>query len=252
MNTVVNDIMQRYSRQIRLPGFGLEAQQRLLNTRVLIIGMGGLGSPASLYLASAGVGHLVLNDFDRVELSNLQRQIVHREESIGESKAISAADTLKTINSSVQITAIDGQLDDDELNEEIRRADVVLDCSDNFETRFAINACSVAQRTPLVSGAAIRLEGQLSSFDPQRPDSPCYHCLYGDEEGYAETCEMEGVLSPVVGVIGTLQALEAVKLITAIGQPLVGKLLLFDALSGQFQTLGLPRDPHCPVCAARL
>ncbi len=251
MAELSESLQERYSRQIRLPTFGKAAQQKLVDARVLIIGMGGLGSPASLYLASAGVGHLVLSDFDRVELSNLQRQIVHREESIGEPKAISARQTLESVNSSIQITAIDWQLDDNELEEQIAAADVVLDCSDNFETRFQVNASCFRHKTPLVSGAAIRMEGQLASFDPRQDASPCYHCLYGDEAGFAETCALEGVLSPVVGVIGTLQALEAVKLITGVGETLVGKLLLFDALGGGFQQLTLPRDPGCKVCFER-
>lgn len=249
MNEGDNEFNERYSRQIKLAQIGLTGQQRLRDSRVLIIGMGGLGSPAALYLASAGVGHLVVSDFDRVELSNLQRQIIHREASIGELKADSARQTLNEINSSIRVTAIDWQLTDDELTQQIELAGVVLDCSDNFETRFAVNDACVATGTPLVSGAAIRFEGQLLTIEPGKADSPCYRCLFPDE-GFAETCAAEGVLSPVVGVIGTLQALEAVKLISGAGVPLTGQLLLFDGLNGAFNRLKLPKDPGCVCCAS--
>ncbi len=244
-----NKFNERYSRQIKLPQIGLAGQQRLRDARVLVIGMGGLGSPAALYLASAGVGHLVISDFDRVELSNLQRQIIHREATIGELKADSARKSLNEINSSVRVTSIDWQLTDDELTQQIELADVVLDCSDNFETRFAVNDTCVATGTPLVSGAAIRFEGQLLTIEPGKSGSPCYRCLFPGE-GFAETCSVEGVLSPVVGVIGTLQALEAVKLISAAGIPLTGQLLLFDGLNGVFNRMKLSRDPACVCCAS--
>ena len=248
MNESDSIFNERYSRQIKLPQIGLEGQQRLRDARVLIIGMGGLGSPAALYLASAGVGHLVISDFDRVELSNLQRQIIHREATIGEPKADSARQTLKEINSSIRVTAIDWQLADDELMHQIGLADVVFDCSDNFETRFAVNDACITSKTSLVSGAAIRFEGQLLTIESGKPDTPCYRCLFPDE-GFAETCSVEGVLSPVVGVIGTLQALEAVKLISGAGVPLTGQLLLFDGLNGVFNRLKLRKDPACVCCA---
>jgi len=248
MNESDSIFNERYSRQIKLPQIGLEGQQKLRDARVLIIGMGGLGSPAALYLASAGVGHLVISDFDRVELSNLQRQIIHREATIGEPKADSARQTLKEINSSIRVTAIDWQLADDELMHQIGLADVVLDCSDNFETRFAVNDACIASKTSLVSGAAIRFEGQLLTIESGKPGTPCYRCLFPDE-GFAETCSVEGVLSPVVGVIGTLQALEAVKLISGAGVPLTGQLLLFDGLNGVFNRLKLRKDPACVCCA---
>lgn len=240
---------ERYSRQIRLPRIGEEGQRKLAAARVLVIGIGGLGSPAALYLAAAGFGHLVLSDFDRVELSNLQRQIIHRESAIDEPKALSAKETIAALNSDIEVTAIDWQLADDELARQVASADVVLDCSDNFETRFAVNAACHAAGTPLVSGAAIRFDGQLTTLDFRQSDSPCYHCLFGGE-GFAETCAAEGILSPVVGVIGTLQALEAVKLITGAGDPLVGRLLLFDGLSGEFQLMHYKKDPGCNVCNA--
>ena len=238
---------ERYSRQIRLPQIGSGGQAKLASARVLVIGMGGLGSPAALYLASAGVGHLALSDFDRVELSNLQRQIIHREASLNEPKALSAMQTIAALNPDVDVTAIDWQLADEELAQQVGLADVVLDCSDNFETRFAVNAACVAARTPLVSGAAIRFDGQLTTFDFRQDGSPCYHCLFGGE-GFAESCAAEGILSPVVGVIGVLQALEAVKLVTGAGTTLTGRLLLFDGLNSEFQQVRYARDPGCSVC----
>lgn len=237
-----------YSRQIRLPQIGEQGQRRLLDSRVLIIGMGGLGSPAAMYLAAAGVGHVVISDFDRVEPSNLQRQIVHRAADIGQAKAESASRTLRALNPDITVTAIDWQFDDEELEEQARKSDVVLDCSDNFPTRFSVNEACVKTRTPLVSGAAIRMEGQATTFLPGR-DSPCYRCLYRDEGAEYETCAAEGILPPVVGMIGTIQALEAIKLITGAGKTLCGRLLLFDGNAMEFQTVTLPRDPECPVCA---
>ena len=238
---------ERYSRQISLLKIGREGQDKLASARVLLIGMGGLGSPATLYLASAGVGHLVLSDFDRVELSNLQRQVIHRESAIDQPKALSAKQTIASLNSDVEVTAIDWQLADDELADQVRQADVVLDCSDNFETRFATNTACHANRTPLVSGAAIRFDGQLTTFDFQQESSACYHCLFGGE-GFAESCAAEGILSPVVGVIGVMQALEAVKLITGVGETLTGRLLLFDGLESRFQEVRYGKDPGCHVC----
>ncbi|MEJ2321612.1 MAG: molybdopterin-synthase adenylyltransferase MoeB [Gammaproteobacteria bacterium] len=238
---------ERYSRQIRLPQIGAGGQEKLASARVLVIGMGGLGSPAALYLASAGVGQLVLSDFDRVELSNLQRQVIHRETALNEPKALSAKQTIAALNSDVDVTAIDWQLAEDELAQQVGQADVVLDCSDNFETRFAVNAACVEARTPLVSGAAIRFDGQLTTFDFRQDGSPCYHCLFGGE-GFAESCAAEGILSPVVGVIGVLQALEAVKLVTGAGATLSGRLLLFDGLNSEFQQVRYARDPGCSVC----
>ena len=225
----------------------MEGQRRLHSARVLVIGMGGLGSPAALYLASAGIGHLVLSDFDRVELSNLQRQVIHRESAIDEPKALSAKQTIAELNSDVEVTAIDWQLSENGLAEEVRKADVVLDCSDNFETRFAVNAACVDARTALVSGAAIRFDGQLTTFDLRQAESACYHCLFGGE-GFAESCAAEGILSPVVGVIGVLQALEAVKLVTGAGTTLAGRLLLFNGLNSEFQQVRYARDPACSVC----
>ncbi len=238
-----------YSRQIRLPQVGEEGQSRLLASRALVVGMGGLGSPAAMYLATAGVGHVVISDYDRVEPSNLQRQIVHRAEDVGEPKALSARATLEALNPEVRITALDWQLDEAELAEQVGAADVVLDCSDNFPTRFALNEACVRTGTPLVFGAAIRLEGQLSTFLPAREGSPCYRCLYAGGSETAETCTQEGILAPVVGVIGTLQAVEAIKVLLDLGETLCGRLLLFDAIALEWQTVRLRKNPSCPVCA---
>ena len=240
----------RYSRQIMLPSIGIEGQERLLQSRVLIIGLGGLGSPAALYLAAAGVGRLTLVDFDRVDLSNLQRQIIHRNDHIGMAKVESARMALQGINPDCRIHPIDHALEGDELQQEVARADLVIDGSDNFTTRFAVNDACVATRTPLVSGAAIRMEGQVAVFSG-RPGDPCYRCLYGGGAELDETCSANGVLAPLVGIIGSIQALEAIKVLTGAGEPLIGRLLLLDALQMEWRTLRLKADPACPVCAGR-
>ena len=244
-----DDELLRYSRQILLPQVGIEGQDRLRASRALIIGLGGLGSPAAMYLAAAGVGTLAIADHDRVDLSNLQRQIVHRSADIGRSKADSACDALLALNPGTTIIAFDTRLNGEQLDAQIALADVVLDCSDNFATRFAVNDACVRARTPLVSGAAIRLEGQVAVFRPDHPDSPCYRCLYKDEGELAETCTQTGVLAPLVGVIGSLQALEALKVLLDLGTTLTGRLLLFDAEHLEWRTLILRKDPECPVCA---
>lgn len=238
----------RYSRQIMLPDVDLDGQEKLLAARVLIIGLGGLGSPVAMYLAAAGVGHLTLVDFDAVDLTNLQRQIVHTTARIGINKAASAALALRELNPAVQIDIIETLLDAEQLAEQVKQATVVVDCTDNFQTRFAINAACVAAKVPLVSGAAIRLEGQVAVFDSRRASSPCYRCLY-EENSDDLTCAANGVLAPLVGVIGSMQALEAIKLICAFGTDLAGRLLLLDARHSQWRELKLPKDPHCPVCA---
>lgn len=240
----------RYSRQIMLPDIDIEGQQKLLNAKVMLIGLGGLGSPVAMYLASAGVGHLILVDFDTVELSNLQRQIVHSTADINREKVASAKDRLLALNPDCHITTINKQLDDKELTEQASYVDVVIDGSDNFETRFAVNKACVSNKVPLVSGAAIRFEGQLSVFDSSQEFSPCYRCLYSDEEIAAETCSQTGVIAPLLGVIGSMQALEAIKLITKVGNTLIGKLVLFDAMSSEFQTMKFKKDPACPVCGS--
>jgi len=239
----------RYSRQILLPQVDVAGQDILLASRALIIGAGGLGSPAAIYLAAAGVGHLAIADHDRVELSNLQRQILHHLSDLGRPKVASATDTLARLNPDVRVTAIAQRLQGESLEQEVALADVVLDFSDNFDTRFAVNAACVAHRTPLVSGAAVRLEGQIAVFLPGRDDSPCYACLYRAGEQEDQTCSENGVLSPIVGIIGSLQALEALKVLLALGETLCGRLVVFDGAVHEWRTLKLPRDPHCPVCA---
>jgi molybdopterin/thiamine biosynthesis adenylyltransferase len=242
-----DDQLLRYSRQIMLPALEYEGQQQLLNSRVLIIGMGGLGSPVAMYLAAAGVGHMVIVDFDVVDLSNLQRQIIHSTNTIGQPKTDSAWTRLNAINPDIQIDAINQMLEGEELLEQVRKADVVIDASDNFSTRFALNRACRAAATPLVSGAAIRMEGQVSVFSGQ-PGDPCYHCLYPEEGQVGDSCSENGVLAPVVGIIGSIQATEAIKVLTNIGSILVGKLMILDALHMQWRTLKLKPDPRCPVC----
>ena len=238
----------RYSRQIMLPAVGIEGQERLRDSRVLIIGLGGLGSPAAMYLAAAGVGTLVLVDFDKVDLTNLQRQIIHTNARIGEPKVESARESLLALNPETRIVTIDHALEGDELSHQVALADAVVDGSDNFATRFALNRASREHRTPLVSGAAIRLEGQVSVFNGQ-PGTPCYHCLYPDEGELDQSCATNGVLAPVVGVIGSIQAVETIKLLTGAGDPLTGRLLLFDALQMSWRSIKLKPDPACPVCS---
>ena len=237
----------RYSRQIMLPQIDVAGQEKLLASRVLIIGMGGLGSPIAMYLASAGVGQLVIADDDNVELSNLQRQIAHGMSDINSTKVESAKNTLLELNPDIKVTTYDYRLDEQKLSEEIKLADVVIDGTDNFTTRFAINAACVNNQTPLVSGAAIRMEGQVSVFN-KTPSSPCYRCLYKDEGELDTSCSTNGVLSPVVGIIGSIQATEAIKVLLDIGDCLDGKLLMLDALHMELRTLKLKKDPQCPTC----
>jgi len=242
----------RYSRQIMLPQVDIAGQERLLAARALIIGAGGLGSPAAMYLAAAGVGHLVIADHDSVELSNLQRQLLHHDKDIGRNKVASAQETLTTINPDIQVSTIAQTLQGDALGDAVLQADVVLDCSDNFATRFAVNRACVTHRTPLISGAAIRMEGQVSVFDSRIGNSPCYHCLYKEGEEDDQTCSGNGVLSPIVGIIGSLQALEALKVILSIGETLAGRLVIFDGLTHEWRTLSLRADPDCAVCGSVL
>ena len=237
----------QYSRQIMLPHIDVQGQQKLLDARVLIVGLGGLGSPVAMYLAVAGVGSLVLADYDEVDLSNLQRQIIHTRDHIGSPKTESARDMLQQLNPDCDVQLIATQMDDATLGETVKHCDLVIDCTDNFSSRFAINRASVQHKTPLVSGSAIRWEGQVSVFN-DRPGAPCYHCLYGDSGELDSSCSTNGILAPVAGIIGSLQATEAIKLITGAGETLSGKLLLVDALEMQLRTLTLKADPHCPVC----
>ena len=242
----------RYSRHILLPEIGIEGQQRLLDAHVLMIGAGGLGSPAALYLASAGVGTLSICDGDVVDLTNLQRQIVHREAAVGRPKVESARDTLLAINPRVNINAIPERVDGARLAQLVAAADVVLDGSDNFATRHAVNRACVAAKKPLVSGAGIRFDGQLAVFDLRDAQSPCYACLFPESgENEEMRCAVMGVFAPLVGIIGAMQAAEALKLLAGAGQTLNGRLLLLDALTMDVRTVRLQRDPACAVCAPR-
>jgi len=238
----------RYSRQILLPQIDVAGQEKLRNARVLIVGLGGLGSPVALYLAAAGVGHLILVDFDKVDLSNLQRQIIHRTESVGEFKTQSAQQQLILINPETKISLYNQYLQGEHLEKQVKSVDVVVDCCDNFATRFAINEACVKTGTPLVSGAAIRFAGQIAVFSADK-NSPCYHCLYQDDEEQAETCSETGIISPLVGIIGSVQAVETLKIVLNIGQSLCGKLLTFSALTTEWRQFTLKKDPQCPVCA---
>jgi adenylyltransferase/sulfurtransferase len=240
----------RYSRQIMLPEVDVAGQEKLLDGCALIIGVGGLGSPVAIYLAAAGVGRLVLSDHDDVDLSNLQRQIVHRTDTIGESKVASAARALLQLNPDTRIDTVDHKLEGDELIDAVTQADVVLDATDNFGARYAVNDACWQTGTPLVSGAAIRWEGQVAVFDPRNPTSPCYRCLYAEGDDEALNCSENGVIAPLVGIIGTCQAMEAIKLLTDVGDPLTGYVLYFDAKRMEWRKLGLPRNPSCPTCSS--
>ena len=238
----------RYSRQIMLPQVEIEGQQKLLDSKVLIVGAGGLGSPASIYLAAAGVGQITIYDDDEVDLSNLQRQIAHHTDDIGADKVISTQQTLKRINPDVKVFAVKRRLEGEQLKQEVKKADIVLDCCDNFSTRFSVNAACVEHKTPLVSGAAIRFEGQVAVFTPGSDDSPCYNCLYADNGEEMQNCATNGVIAPVTGIIGSIQAMEAMKLIMGIGETLTGRLLLLDGLSMQWNEMKLRKNAACPTC----
>lgn len=239
----------RYSRQMMLPEIDAAGQERLNESRVLIIGLGGLGSPVSIYLSSAGVGRLVLVDFDKVEISNLQRQIVHTTPDINRLKIESAKEHLQAINPETSIECIDHVMENHELLDQATKADVIVDASDNFQTRFALNEASVKTKTPLVSGAAIRFEGQVTVFNPKDDTSPCYRCLYGEEITISETCMANGVNAPLLGIIGSIQANETLKLLMGIGKTLQGNLLLLDSLHMDINQVSLKKDPACPVCS---
>jgi molybdopterin-synthase adenylyltransferase len=240
----------RYARHILLDEFGIEGQEKLLAAHVLIIGAGGLGSPAALYLASAGVGHIILADHDTIELSNLQRQILHADDRVGQLKAESGRQTLLALNPDIQVDVRTVRMDEHALLTEIQRVDLVLDCTDNFATRHAVNRACVQFRKPLVSGAAIRFEGQISVFDPRDDEAPCYHCLFPEADDVeALSCATTGVFAPLVGIIGSMQAAEAIKVIAGVGQTLKGRLLMLDAFDMQWHSVRVKRDPACPVCA---
>ncbi|MEN8260118.1 MAG: molybdopterin-synthase adenylyltransferase MoeB [Pseudomonadota bacterium] len=239
----------RYSRQILLPQVDADGQQKLIDAKVLIIGAGGLGSPAAMYLAAAGVGRIAISDDDEVDLSNLQRQIAHGTSDIGLKKPLSAMRALRELNPEVSVSTLYKRLKDEELEQETAGADVVLDCSDNFATRFAVNRACVNTMTPLVSGAAIRFEGQLAVFTPGLNDSPCYNCLYAEIDEITESCSQTGVIAPLPGIIGSAQALEALKLIMGIGQPSCGRVLLLDGLRMEWNSMVLRKNPACPTCS---
>ena len=238
----------RYSRQIMLPEMDVAGQQRLSAATVLIVGMGGLGCPAAMYLAAAGVGRLVIADDDTVELTNLQRQIAHSQQDLGSPKVTSAAQTLKGLNPHVEITVLNQRLQAESLGPAVARADVVLDACDNFTTRFAVNRACIEHGKPLVSGAAIRMEGQVAVFNGEDPGSPCYQCLYSEGDDEEANCSQNGVMAPLVGIIGSVQAMEAIKILTGIGKTLSGRLLLLDAATMQWREMKLPRDSDCPAC----
>lgn len=241
----------RYSRHILLPQIGVEGQERIVTSRMLVVGAGGLGSPAAYYLASAGIGTLVLADGDTVDLTNLQRQILHTTDAIGRAKAESGHDTLARINPECHVVPLIERLAGQRLDDEVAAADVVLDCSDNFATRHAINRACVRYSKPLVSGAAIRFDGQVAVFDSRRPKAPCYNCLFPEGEDVEEVrCAVMGVFAPLTGIIGAVQAAEALKLVAGCGEPLAGRLLLLDGLAMDWRSIAVPRDPKCVVCSA--
>ncbi len=246
---LTDDELLRYSRQILMPRFDIAGQEKLKAARVLVVGAGGLGCPVALYLGAAGVGQLTLADDDTVELANLQRQIGFAQAQLGQPKAEALAQRIRGINPELRVTALNLRLDAEALEPQVQDASVVLDCTDNFQTRFALNRACVRAGVPLVSGAAIRGEGQLSVYDSRVPDSPCYHCLYPEQGNEDLNCSEAGVIGPLVGMIGSAQAMEAVKVISGVGRPLVGRLLILDAWDMQWREMKLARDPDCPVCA---
>jgi len=248
-----DDLLLRYSRHIMLPQVEYAGQEKLTQSHALVIGAGGLGAPVAMYLAAAGVGTLTICDFDQVDLTNLQRQIIHTTAAVGQNKALSAQATIASLNPEVKVNVETARLSNDALAGRVAAADVVIDCSDNFATRYLLNQLCFTHKTPLVSGAAIGFEGQLSVFDFRHDDSPCYHCLYPDVgDDQALRCADNGVFAPLVGMIGTAQAAEALKLLLNIGHTMQGRLLLLDALSAEWRTIRLKKDPSCGVCGSRV
>ena len=238
----------RYSKQIMLPQIDVEGQQKIIDSTMLIIGMGGLGSPTALYLAAAGVGHIVIADFDQVELSNLQRQIIHSTSDIGDDKVNSAKAKLLELNPNIKVTVANEIMHSDNLASLIKDVDVVLDGTDNFESRFEINKACVECHKPLISAAVIRFEGQISVFKGYKVDQPCYQCLYSEEGNGRESCVENGVLAPVAGLVGTIQALQAIKVLLGLGDQLCGELLLIDGLDLSFRKVKIVKDSGCPIC----
>ncbi|HSV69309.1 MAG TPA: molybdopterin-synthase adenylyltransferase MoeB [Methylibium sp.] len=249
---MTDDQLLRYSRHILLEEIGVEGQQRLLDGRALVIGAGGLGSPALLYLGTAGVGQITVVDHDRVDLTNLQRQIAHDMARVGTPKAESAAQSIHAINPEVRVTALVERADATRLDALVREADVVLDCSDNFATRHAVNRACVAHRVPLVSGAAIRFDAQIAVYDPRDPACPCYACLFPEEAGFEEVrCAVMGVFAPLVGIVGSVQAAEALKLLAKSGTSLAGRLQMLDGRAMEWTEIRVARRPDCSVCGPR-
>lgn len=241
--------MLRYARHIMLDEFGFEGQEKLLNSRVFILGMGGLGSPAAMYLVAAGVGTLVIADDDTVELSNLQRQIIHRTDGVGLKKVESAEQTLRALNPEIRIERIDYRMNEEEAAEVVKSVDIVLDCSDNYRTRQILNKLCYLAHKPLVAAAAIRWEGMMTSFDFRLNDSPCYACMFDPEDNLGpDNCATLGVISPLLGMMGSMQALEAIKLLIGVGDTLVGKLAMFNAKTSQWKYIDIPKNPFCNVC----
>ncbi|UQG56980.1 MULTISPECIES: molybdopterin-synthase adenylyltransferase MoeB [unclassified Marinobacter] len=246
---LTDDELLRYSRQILMPNFDIAGQQALKSARVLIVGSGGLGCPVALYLGAAGVGHLTLVDDDHIEVANLQRQIAFETAQLGESKAERLADRIRGINPLITVDVIRQRLEGEDFDAPVTQASLVLDCCDNFNTRFALNRACVKAGVPLVSGAAIRGEGQISVYDSRQPQSPCYHCLYSEQGNEDLTCSEAGVIAPLVGMVGAAQAMEAIKVISGVGKTLVGRLLIVDAWRMEWREMKLAKDPACPVCS---
>jgi len=250
---MTDDELLRYSRHILLPEVGIQGQERLLSSRALVIGAGGLGSPVALYLAGGGVGHITLVDHDTVDVTNLQRQIAHGQDSVGQPKVASARQRMLQMNPLARIECLQEKADAPKLHELVGRADVVLDCSDNFTTRQAVNAACVAHGVPLVSGAAIGWDGQISVYDTRLPENPCYACVFPPDTTFEEVrCATMGVFAPLVGIIGSLQAAEALKLLAGTGSSLAGRLCMLDLRTAQWDEVRLARQAHCPVCSARI
>jgi adenylyltransferase/sulfurtransferase len=246
---LTDDLLLRYSRHILLPQIGVAGQERICEASVLVVGAGGLGCPVALYLGASGIGRLLVADGDTVDLSNLQRQIGHATAAIGDNKAESLARSVRAINPEIDVQPIGQALADAALHEAVAAVDLVVDASDNFATRHAVNRACVLLGKPLVSGAAIGFSGQLAVFDSRHASSPCYHCLFPDQADEPEVrCAEAGVISPLVGVIGAMQALEALKYLSGAGEPLIGRLLLWDGLQAEARSMRVPRDPACPVC----
>ena len=244
-----DDQLLRYSRHILLDDVGIEGQQRLVDSHVLVVGAGGLGSPVALYLAASGVGHITIADHDVVDLTNLQRQIAHTTARVGHTKVESASQAMLALNPEVRVTALANKLDAPQLDALVPTVDVVVDCCDNFETRQAVNAACVQHQVPLISGAAIRMDGQLAVYDARSDTSPCYACIFPPDQAPEEVrCATMGVLAPLVGVIGTMQAMETVKLLTGMGSRLTGKLQMLDGRGMEWHEMRLQRNPSCPVC----